>query len=218
MRGTHTPGPLVSTSQVGDPVTTENKSLFANSPSAPCSSCGGQRAAGRGSPGAQPCGAHTRCPAICPCPRWQGLARHALGCMSSRGPTSQPQGRTDRGMEALHPWPPQEGHRLSPGVLSTLPTPLVTSQPCPLVTGRQTLGSHQLAACPQAGPCPSSLRPLLLKWGDTNFLRGAINKRGAGRRDVGGAASLAVSLTLQIPCGAVHGRCGDNSLVWRRGG
>ena len=216
VRGTHTPGPLVSTSQVGDPVTTENKSLFANSPSAPCPSCGGQRA------GALLVPSHVEpTPGAPPSARvlaGMGLARHALGCMSSRGPASQPQGQTDRGVEALHPRPPQEGHRLSLGSCRLCPHRCITSQPCPLVTGRQTLGSHQLAACPQAGPCPSSLRPLLLKWGDTNFLRGAINKQGAGRRDVGGAASLAVSLTLQIPCGAVHGRCGDNSLVWRRGG
>lgn len=72
--------------------------------------------------------------------------------------------------------------------------------------GQQTLGSHPLAACPQSGPCPSSLRPLLLKCSDTNFLGGAINKRGAGRRDVGGAASLAGSLTLQVPRGAIRGR------------
>ena len=116
------------------------------------------------------------------------------------------------------PGPPRRATAYPWGSCRLCPHRCITSQPCPLVTGRQTLGSHQLAACPQAGPCPSSLRPLLLKWGDTNFLRGAINKQGAGRRDVGGAASLAVSLTLQIPCGAVHGRCGDNSLVWRRGG
>lgn len=150
---------LVSTSQVGDPVTTENKSLFANSPSAPAQLCGGQRAAGRGSPGAQPCGAHTRCPAICPCPRWQGLAEHALGCMSSSGPTSQPQGRTDRGMEALH-LTPQEGHSLARGPIG-LPTPLVTSQPCPLVrAGRPGLPSSWLRVPRQALALLQPLTPV----------------------------------------------------------
>lgn len=151
VRGTHTPGPLVSTSQVGDPVTTENKSLFANSPSAPCPSCGGQRA------GALLVPSHVEpTPGAPPSARvlaGMGLARHALGCMSSRGPASQPQGQTDRGVEALHPRPPQEGHRLSLGVLSTLPTPLHHIPAMPTCHGPADPG------LPSAG-CVSPGRPL----------------------------------------------------------
>lgn len=113
VRGAHTPVPLSSTSQVGDPVTTENKSLSANSPSAPRPSCGGQQAGAllvprrvEPAPGAPPSARVLT---------GMGLARPALGYLSSRGPASQPQGQTDRGAETLSPQPPLGGPPPVPG-------------------------------------------------------------------------------------------------------
>ena len=172
-RGTHTPGPLLSTSQVGDPVTTENKSLFTNSPSALRPSCGGQQAGAllvpslvAPAPGAPP---SARVLA------GVGLARPALGCRPAV-PLLSRRARLTGAWRPCAPSPPRRATAHPRGSCRLCPHRCVTSKPGPLVMGQQTLGSHPLAACPQSGPCPSSLRPLLLKCSDTNFLGGAINK------------------------------------------